>query len=128
MLLLRVEYSEKLETKGLRDRLNSTSNINPFPANVLILYPLKTPENQRFETLARNGLTERLDNYPNHNLSKIKCTYFIPLIIKRLDFMSLHYPHESFVTKFISNYSATLYSENTEKLSSFKGFRLIRLK
>ena len=41
-------------------------NINPFPANVPILHPLKTPENHRFSsvfrgyktgTLAGNGLT-----------------------------------------------------------------------
>ena len=41
--------------------------INPFLTNVPILYPLKTPENQRFSivfrgykmgTLARNGLIE----------------------------------------------------------------------
>ena len=41
--------------------------VNPFLANVPILYPLKTPENQRYkirgykmETLARNGLIETL--------------------------------------------------------------------
>ena len=43
-------------------------NINPFLANVPILYPLKTPENQRFPdvwgykmgTLARNRLYDML--------------------------------------------------------------------
>ena len=29
-------------------RLFYQKTINPFPANVLILYPLKTPEKQRF--------------------------------------------------------------------------------
>ena len=42
-------------------------DFNPFLANVPILYPLKTPENQRFSgvfrgykigTLARNGLMQ----------------------------------------------------------------------
>ena len=45
----------------------NTPLLNPFLANVSILYPLKTPENQRFSgvfrgykmgTLARNGLTQ----------------------------------------------------------------------
>ena len=56
-------------------RLNSsphfimvTLRLNPFLANVPILYPLKTPENQRFSdiftgykmgTLARNELMQR---------------------------------------------------------------------
>ena len=44
---------------------NCQTICNPFLANVPILYPLKTPENQKFsgvfrgykmETLARNGL------------------------------------------------------------------------
>ena len=45
--------------------------LNPFLNNVPILYPLKTPENQRFSgvfrgykmgTLARNGLTNCTSN------------------------------------------------------------------
>ena len=45
-----------------------TLRLNPFLANVPILYPLKTPENQRFSdiftgyklgTLARNELMQR---------------------------------------------------------------------
>ena len=45
--------------------INYSSNINPFLVNVLILYPLKTPEKQRCSgafrgykmgILARNGL------------------------------------------------------------------------
>ena len=47
---------------------------NPFLANVPILYPLKTPENQRFSgvfrgykmgTLARNGLNVHRNYIPN---------------------------------------------------------------
>ena len=45
-----------------------TRLINPFPTNVPILYPLKTPENQRLSrvfrgykigTLAKNGLISK---------------------------------------------------------------------
>ena len=51
-------------------------NINPFLANVYILYPLKTPENQRFSgvfrgykigTLTRNGLSSVFShNFANY--------------------------------------------------------------
>ena len=49
---------------NLRKFRSNSREFNPFLTNVPILYPLKTPENQRFsgvfrgykmETLARNG-------------------------------------------------------------------------
>ena len=39
---------------SLRDlKTNKNSNINPFPANVPLLYPLKTSENRRFSDVSR---------------------------------------------------------------------------
>ena len=57
--------------------------VNPFLANVPILYPLKTPENQRFSgafrgykmgTMARNGLNFTLtikSSSCGENISKV---------------------------------------------------------
>ena len=50
----------------LTKNIYNSEKINPFLANVPILYPLKTPENQRFSvfrryklgTLATNGLIQ----------------------------------------------------------------------
>ena len=54
---------------------------NPFPANVPILYPLKTPENHGFSgvfrgykmgTLVRNGLSHFQPMFMSYTLEKIK--------------------------------------------------------
>ena len=56
----------------LKNKKLMKMDFNPFLANVPILYPLKTPENQRFSgvfrgykmgTLARNGLMQGKKNW-----------------------------------------------------------------
>ena len=77
--------------------------INPFLANIPILYPLKTPENQRFcgvfrgykmETLAGNGLNTNIKgttklyftHYPHEVIMLFKrvyiSLYFIPILLE----------------------------------------------
>ena len=62
--------------------------INPFQANVPILYPLKTPENQRLsgvfrgykiETLARNGLKKILNKLLTKIVWEITLSFSIVL-------------------------------------------------
>ena len=44
---------------SLRDlKTNKNSNINPFSANVPLLYPLKTSENRRFSDVFSGYRTE----------------------------------------------------------------------
>ena len=46
---------------SLRDlKTNKNSNINPFSANVPLLYPLKTSENRRFSEVFRGFTSGRL--------------------------------------------------------------------
>ena len=35
--------------------LTNKNNVNPFPTNVLLLYPLKTSENLQFSNVLRGG-------------------------------------------------------------------------
>ena len=36
--------------------LTNKNNVNPFPTNVLLLYPLKTSENLQFSNVLRGGI------------------------------------------------------------------------
>ena len=65
---------EKLGQKSkINDQLERLSfwfmqNINPFLANVTILYPLKTPENQRFPDVFRGYKMGALARYGLYNI------------------------------------------------------------
>ena len=75
---------------GISSLIRSSLHFNPFLANVPILYPLKTPENQRFSgvfrrskkgTLARNGLSlVSIGQYRVKGLINyfLKTTYYHP--------------------------------------------------